>query len=144
MCEFVFSTSSYDVKHFCKVSQKIPSTVFKLQSGHDSNTKITIFNVQRTITPKVGKPQLHFSCSAHLFMVVNISVKLRKNILYGFQITRRTRPLSRSDRQTDRQTDRRPWQKQYVSWPWKRVVYNNGTFAEEVKKSAIFLSLTWR
>ena len=44
-----------------------------------------------TITPKVGKPQLWFLCSAHCVMVVNISVKFRENISHGFQATRRKR-----------------------------------------------------
>ena len=50
-------------------------------------TKITIYNVQRAITPKVGKPQLWFLCSAHGLMVVNISVKFCKNISNSFEVT---------------------------------------------------------
>ena len=42
-------------------------------------TKITVYHVQKAVTPKVGKPQLWFLCSAHR-LVVNISVKFRENI----------------------------------------------------------------
>ena len=37
-------------------------------------------NVQRTITPKVGKPELRFMCSARLFKKLYISVKFCENI----------------------------------------------------------------
>ena len=46
-------------------------------------TKITIYHVQRAITPKVCKPKLWFLCYACHLMVVNISVKFRENILNG-------------------------------------------------------------
>ena len=39
--------------HLHKVSRKYLGTVFKLQSGHKYITEITIFKVQRAITPKV-------------------------------------------------------------------------------------------
>ena len=42
-------------------------------------TEITIYTVQRVITPKVGKPQL-WLFSAHYVMVLIISVKFRENI----------------------------------------------------------------
>ena len=61
-------------------------------------TKITIYNVQSTITPKVGEPQLLFLCFAPCLMVVNISVKFRKNISNCFQVTKQT---GFCDRQTD-------------------------------------------
>ena len=32
-----------------------------------------IVNTQRAITPKVGKPELRFMCSAHRLMVFNMS-----------------------------------------------------------------------
>ena len=48
-------------------------------------TKITIYHVQRAITPKAGKPvMVHVSCT-HL-MVVNISVKFHENTSNGFQV----------------------------------------------------------
>ena len=41
---------------------------------------IAMFNVQRTITPKVGKPELRFMCSAHHLLVLYICVKFLENI----------------------------------------------------------------
>ena len=43
---------------------KISNRVFKLPSGHEYMTKISIYTVQRAITPKVGKPLLWFLISA--------------------------------------------------------------------------------
>ena len=43
-------------------------------------TKITPYNVQRAITPNVGKSQLWFLCSASCLIVVNISEKFQKQI----------------------------------------------------------------
>ena len=42
------------VIHLHNVSRKVSRTVFKLQRGHKYITEITIFKVQRAITPKVG------------------------------------------------------------------------------------------
>ena len=53
-------------------------------------TKITIYDIQRFIIPKVGKPQLWFLCSAPSLMVVNISIKFFEIISNSFQVTGRT------------------------------------------------------
>ena len=37
-----------------------------------------MINAQRTITPKVGKPEKRFMCSARHFMVFNICVKFHE------------------------------------------------------------------
>ena len=37
--------------------------------------EMAMFNVQRAITPKVGKPELWFMCSAHHLMVLYIGAK---------------------------------------------------------------------
>ena len=42
-----------------------------------------IVNTQRAITPKVGKPELWFMCSAR-FMVFNVCVKFHENMSSGF------------------------------------------------------------
>ena len=63
---------------------KISRTVFKLYCGHDFKTKITIYKVQRAITPEVGKQNLLFLCSACCLIMVNISVKFLENISNGF------------------------------------------------------------
>ena len=43
---------------------KISGMVFNLQSEHEYMVEMAMFNVQRTITPKVGKPELGYVCSA--------------------------------------------------------------------------------
>ena len=47
-------------------------------------------NTQRAITPKVGKPELRFMCSAHRFMVFNVCVKFHENMSSGFKVMERT------------------------------------------------------
>ena len=42
--------------------------------------KMAIFNVPRAITPKVGKAELLFMCSARRLMMVYICVKFHENI----------------------------------------------------------------
>ena len=45
--------------------------------------EMAMFYVQRAITPKIGKPELWFMCSARFFMVHYICVKFRENITNG-------------------------------------------------------------
>ena len=45
-----------------------------------------IVNIQRAITPKVGKPDLWFMCSARLLMVFNVGVKFMKTCQAVFNI----------------------------------------------------------
>ena len=52
-----------------------------------------IVNTQRTITPKVGKPELQFMCSARRLMVFNVCVKFHENISSGFKVMEGTRKL---------------------------------------------------
>ena len=42
--------------------------------------EMVMFNVQRIITPKVGKPESQFMCSAHCLKMFYISVKFCENI----------------------------------------------------------------
>ena len=49
-------------------------------------TEISVYSVQMTITPKVGKPELWFLCSVHHLMVLYISVKFHVNISNSFQV----------------------------------------------------------
>ena len=53
--------------------------------------EMTMFNVQRAITTKVGKPELRFMCSVRLLIVLYIYVKFPENISNSFQLTERTR-----------------------------------------------------
>ena len=55
-----------------------------------------IFNVQRTITPKVCNPELWFLCFALCLLVLNICVKVRENISNGFDVTEWTRVCGRN------------------------------------------------
>ena len=43
-------------------------------------TEITIYTVQKVITPKVGKPQLYFLFYACCLKMLNISVKFHEDI----------------------------------------------------------------
>ena len=52
-----------------------------------------IINTQRTITPKVGKPELQFMCSARHLMAFNVCVKFDENMSSGFKVMERTRKL---------------------------------------------------
>ena len=45
-----------------------------------------IVNTQRAITPKVGKPDLCFMCSARRLMGFNVCVKFHENMLSGFKL----------------------------------------------------------
>ena len=63
---------------------KITYIVFKLQSGHEYMIEVTMFNVQRAITPKIGKSELWFMYSACHLMAFYICVKFCENIKNGF------------------------------------------------------------
>ena len=65
--------------------------------------EMVMFNIQRVITPKVGKPELWFMCSAHSPMVLYISVKFRETISNGIRIIKRTQ---NSEALTDEKTNR--------------------------------------
>ena len=52
-----------------------------------------IVNTQRAITPKVGKPELRFMCSARRLMVFNICVKFHENMSSRFKVMEWTRKL---------------------------------------------------
>ena len=62
---------------------KTSETVYNLQSGHEYMVEMAMFNVQRAITPKVGKPELWFMCSACCFKMFYICVKFCENITNG-------------------------------------------------------------
>ena len=81
------------VKNFMKISQ----SVFNLQSGHEYMVEMAMFNVQRAITPKVGKPELQFMCSASRLIVLYICVKFHENVRNGIRVTERTRVHGRFD-----------------------------------------------
>ena len=52
--------------------------------------EMAMFNVQRAITPKVGKPELWFMCSACCLIVLYICVKFNENISDTFQLRAQT------------------------------------------------------
>ena len=70
---------------------KIAQVVFNLQSRHEYIVEMAMFNVQRAITPKVGKPELGFMCSACCLMVLHIYVKFRENITNDIRVKEGTR-----------------------------------------------------
>ena len=53
--------------------------------------EMTVFNVQRTITPKVGNSELWFMCSACCLIMLYICVKFRENTTNGIRVMERTR-----------------------------------------------------
>ena len=57
-----------------------------------------IVNTQRAITPKVGKPELWFMCSAHCLMVFHICVKFHENMSSNFKVKERTRKIVTTQR----------------------------------------------
>ena len=67
---------------------RICQGVLKLWSEQE-----TIVNTQRAITPKIGKPELKFMCSAYRLMVFNVCVKFHKNMSNGFKVTEQTPKL---------------------------------------------------
>ena len=76
---------------------KISSSVFNLQqSGHEYMVEMAMFNVNRTITPKVDKQELRFIYPTRCLIVLYICLKFRENILNGFQLTERTRVRGRN------------------------------------------------
>ena len=52
--------------------------------------------VQRAITPKVGKPELWFMCSAGRLIMLYICVKFRKNITNGIRVMEQTQVHGRN------------------------------------------------
>ena len=59
---------------------------FSTQSRYKGMVEMAIFNVQRTVTPKLGSPQLCFINSAHCL----------ENISNSFQVTEPTRVHGRN------------------------------------------------
>ena len=51
-------------------------------------------NTQRAITPKVGKPELWFMCSACHLMAFNVCVKFHENMASNFKVMERTQKLT--------------------------------------------------
>ena len=49
-----------------------------------------IVNTQREITPKLGKPELWFMCSARCLIVFNVCVKFYDNMSSGFKRMKQT------------------------------------------------------
>ena len=74
---------------FVRIFIKISGTVFNLKSGHEYTIETAMFNVQRAITPKVGKAELQLICSACNLIVLYICVKFHENTSNRFQLTER-------------------------------------------------------
>ena len=55
-------------------------------------------NTQRAITPKVGKSELQFMCSARRLMVFNVCVKFHENVSSGFKVMEWTRKIVNTQR----------------------------------------------
>ena len=79
---FLYFANCIMVIYICIKFHTNISKVFKLQSGHKYITEITIFKLQRAITPKVDL----FLCSASCLMMLYICMKFHQNIWNGFQL----------------------------------------------------------
>ena len=55
--------------------------------------EMAIFNIQKAVTPKVGKQELQFMCSACHTMVFSICVKFHENMSSDFKVMERTQKL---------------------------------------------------
>ena len=108
-------------------------------------TKITIYNIQKAITPKKGKPKLWFLCSVCHLMMVNISVKLHKKYLKSFSSYRADTILWQSDGgQTDRQTSMRKT-KCLLTWRGKhKYPQLQIRYFFQTKSVDIFLISPWK
>ena len=51
--------------------------------------EMAMFNVQRAITPKVGKSELRFMCAARRLIVLYICMKFGKNIFDSMRVMSR-------------------------------------------------------
>ena len=79
---------------------------FKLQSRHKYMVEMAMFTVQRVITPKGGKPELRFMCSACRLIVLYKCVKFGENISESIRVMERTGMMEMlRDRRTDRWMD---------------------------------------
>ena len=65
-------------------------SVFNLQSRNGYMVEMARFNVQRARTPKIGKPELGFMCSACRLIVLYFCVKFGENISDSIRVMERT------------------------------------------------------
>ena len=79
--------------HICEKFHNDISNACNLQSGHKYMIGMTMFNVQRALSLKVGKPALRFVCLACHLTVFNICLKFRENISNGIRVMERTRMI---------------------------------------------------
>ena len=77
------------VRNFIIISR----TVFNFQSGHEYRVELTVFDSQRAITPKGGKRELRFMCSARRLIEIFICLKFRENISDGTRAVDRIRMI---------------------------------------------------
>ena len=85
---FMCSARSLMVFNICVKFHENMSSGFKVME----RTRKTV-NTQRAITPKVGKSELRFMCSARRLMVFNVCMKFHENMSMGFKVMEQTRKL---------------------------------------------------
>ena len=64
-----------------------------MSSSLSYEADMKIVKTQRAITPKVGKPELRFMCSARRLMVFNVCMKFHENMSSGFKVMEQTLKL---------------------------------------------------
>ena len=75
-------------------------------------------NTQRAITPKVGKPEFRFMCSARRLMVFKVCVKFHENMPSVFKVMGRARKLlTHTQRERERERERGRKDENYIT-PW--------------------------
>ena len=85
-----------ELRFLCSACRLIVFNVcVKFQENMSSGFKVMertrkYVNTQREITPKVGKQELRFTCSAHCLMVFIVCVKFYENMSNGFKVKERT------------------------------------------------------
>ena len=72
------------VRRFIRISGMVFNSEWTWVQGRNGYVQCS-----RAITPKVGKPELQFMCSARHLIVLYICLKFRDNISNGFQLTER-------------------------------------------------------
>ena len=87
---FLCSARRLMVFNVCVKFHENMSSDFKVME----RTRKLLTDTQRAITPKIGKPELWFMCSARRLMVFKVCVKFHENMSCDFKVMERTRKLT--------------------------------------------------
>ena len=85
---FMHSASCLMVFNICVKFHENMSSGFKVMERTQN-----LLTLKRAITPKAGKPELRFMCSACCLMVFNVCMKFHEDMSSSFKIMERTQKL---------------------------------------------------